>query len=68
LAGDGHGTDEARSYEVFLNGERVVPVLRSGNAQAPVKVLSNNALKVVLAGEYFRKVFVEILCDTHPPE
>lgn len=66
--GDGHDADEARSYEVFLNGERVISVHRSGNAEAPVKVLSNNALKVILAGEYFRKVFVEILCDTHPPE
>lgn len=61
--GDGRGTDEARSYEVFLNGERVIPVHHSGNAQVRVKVLSNNTLKVVLTGESFRKVFVEILCD-----
>ena len=37
--GDERGTDEARSYEVFLNGEKVIPVHRSGNAQAPAKVL-----------------------------
>jgi hypothetical protein len=66
--GDSHGTDEARSYEVFLNGESVVPTHRSGNAKAPVKVLGSNKLKVVLTGEYFRKVFVEILCDAQPPE
>jgi len=66
--GDGHGTDEARSYEVFLNDESMVPVHRSGNAKAPVRVLSSNTLKVVLTGESFRKVFVEILCDAHQSE
>jgi len=66
--GDGHGTDEARSYKVFLNGESVVPAHRSGNAKAPVKVLSSNTLKVVLTGGSFRKVFVEILCDSHQSE
>jgi hypothetical protein len=66
--GDGHGTDEARSYEVFLNGEKAVSVHRSGNAQAHVKVLSSNALKVVLRGESSRKVFVDILCDAQQTE
>jgi hypothetical protein len=66
--GDGHGTDEARSYEVFLNGESVVPTHRSGNAKASVKVPSHNTLKVVLTGESFRKVFIEILCDATPHE
>ena len=66
--GDGHGTDGARSYEVFLNGESVVPERRSGNAKAPVRVLSSNRLKVVLTGESFRRVFVEILCDAHQSE
>lgn len=64
--GNGHGTDEARSYEVFLNGHKVITVHRAGNAQTPVKVLSSNTLKVVLTGEPFRRVFVEILCDGHP--
>jgi len=62
--GDGRGTDEARSYEVFLNSERVIPVHHSGNAQVHVKIFSNNTLKVVLTGESFRKVFLEILCAT----
>jgi hypothetical protein len=66
--GDGHGIDEARSYEVFLNGEKVVPVHRIGNAKAPVKVLSSNTLKMVLTGESFRKVFIEILCDQRQSE
>jgi hypothetical protein len=63
--GDGHGTDEAHSDEVFLNGESVVPAHRSGNAKSAVKVLSSNTLKVVLTGESFRRVSVEILCDAH---
>ena len=61
--GDGFGTDETRSYEVFLNGERVIPVHRSGNARVDVKVLGKNTLKVVLVGESFRRVSVEVLCD-----
>lgn len=66
--GDGRGTDEARSYEVFLNGEKVIPVHRSGNAQAPAKVLRSNTLKVILTGERFRRVFVTILCDAQQSE
>jgi hypothetical protein len=61
--GDGRGTDEARSYEVFFNEDRVIAAHRSGNAQAHVKVLSNNAVKVVLTGEVFRRLFIEIVCD-----
>lgn len=63
--GDGHGTDEARSYEVFLNGEKVIPAHRAGNAQAPAKVQRSNTLKVILTGESFRRVLVTILCDAH---
>ena len=61
--GDGRGTDEARTYEVFLNGKRVVPMGHSRNAQTPVKVLRSNALKIVLTGEPFSKVFVLIAYD-----
>jgi hypothetical protein len=61
--GDGRGTDEARSYEVFLNGKRVVPMDHSRNAQTPVKVGRSNTLKIVLTGEPFSKVFVLIAYD-----
>lgn len=61
--GDGRGTGEARSYEVFLNGKRVVPVDHSRNAQAPVKVLRSNTLKVILTGETSSKVLVFIAYD-----
>lgn len=61
--GDGRGTDEAASYEVFLNGTRVVPVGHSRSAQASVKVLPSNTLKVILTGEPSSKVFVLIAYD-----
>jgi len=49
--GDGRGTDEVRSYEIFLNGERVVVRAdHSQNAQAPLKLRSSNTLKVILTG------------------
>jgi len=64
--GDGRGTDETGSYEVFLNGTRVVPVDHSRNAKASVKVLPSNTLKVILTGEPSSKVFV--LIDYDPRE
>lgn len=61
--GDGRGTDEVRGYEVFLNGEKVVPADHSRNARAPVKVLGSNSLKVILIGGPHSKVFVLIAYD-----
>jgi len=60
--GDGQGTDEVRSYEVFLNGERVVPD-HSRSAQAVVKLLATNTLKVVLSGASRSKVLVLFAYD-----
>ena len=61
--GDGQGADEVRSYEVFLNGERVVPADHSRNAQAAVKLRATNTLKVVLSGVPHSKVFVLLAYD-----
>ena len=61
--GDGQGSDEVRSYEVFLNGERVVPTDHSRSAQAAVKLRSSNTVKVVLGGAPHSKVFVLIAYD-----
>jgi hypothetical protein len=61
--GDGRGTDEVRSYEVFLNGERVVPKENSRTAQAVVKVQPSNTLKVVLNGGSHSKIFVLLAYD-----
>jgi len=58
--GDGRGTDEVRSYQVFLNGQQVLPTGKARNAQAAVKVLRENTLKVVLAGGPHSKVFILI--------
>jgi hypothetical protein len=66
--GNGLGKDEARSYEVFLNGKRVVPADHSRNAQAAVKVLRSNTLKVILTGEPSSKVFVLIAYDPRQPK
>jgi hypothetical protein len=62
-SGDGRGTDEVRSYEVFLNGQRVLPTGQARNAQAAVKILQDNTLKVVLIGEPHSKVFILIAYD-----
>jgi hypothetical protein len=61
--GDGRGTDEVRSYEVFLNGERVVPSDHSRTAQVTVKLQPNNTLKVILKGGSHSKIFVLLAYD-----
>lgn len=58
--GDGRGTDEVRSYDIFLNGERVVPApVQNG----PIKLQSSNTLKVILTGDPHSKIFVLIAYD-----
>lgn len=66
--GDGQGADETRSYEVFMNGKNVIPADHSRSAQAPVKVLRSNTLKVVLSGGPSSKVFVLIAYDPRQPK
>jgi hypothetical protein len=61
--GDGHGTDEVSTYEVFLNGHRVLATGKAQNAQASVRVLQDNTLNVVLVGKPHSKVFVLIAYD-----
>jgi hypothetical protein len=61
--GDGRGTDEVGSYEVFLNGQRVLPNGKARSAQAAVKVLQDNTLKVVLIGGPQSKVLILIAYD-----
>jgi hypothetical protein len=61
--GDGRGTDETLGYEIFMNGKQVVPPGHSRSAQAPVRVLRSNTLKVVLTGDPSSKVFVLIAYD-----
>jgi hypothetical protein len=61
--GDGQGTDEARSYEVFLNGTRVIPTEHSRYAKATIKLRRSNTLKVILNGQPSSKVFVLVAYD-----
>jgi hypothetical protein len=62
--GDGQGTDEVSSYEVFLNGQRVLPPGRARSAQATVNVLKDNTLKVILTGGPHSKVFILFAYDS----
>jgi len=61
--GDGQGHKEARSYEVFLNGKKVILTAHSGNTQVLVTLLQRNTLKVVLAGESHAMMSVQITSD-----
>lgn len=61
--GDGRGTDEVRTYEVFLNGERVIPADHSPRAKVPVKLRPSNTLKIILTGQPQSKVFVLLTYD-----
>ena len=66
--GDGQGKDEVTSYEIFLNGDKIIYSDRSRSAQAIVKVLPSNTLKVVLNGEPKSKVFILIAYDPRKPK
>lgn len=61
--GDGRGADEVSTYKVFLNGQRVLPTGKARNAQAAVKLLQDNTLKVTLLGGPHSKVFILIAYD-----
>jgi hypothetical protein len=65
--GDGRGTDEVRSYEVILNGKRVLSAGHARNAQATVKLVRSNTLKVVFSGEPDSKIFVLVAYAPRPP-
>ncbi len=65
--GDGRGTDEARSYEVFLNGERVASADDSPNAGAKVKILRRNKVRVILTGKPHSKLWVRIMYNPRHP-
>jgi hypothetical protein len=62
--GDGRGTDEVRSYEVFLNGERVLPAGGARYADKPITLQTGtNNVRVVLVGEPHSKIFVLVAYD-----
>jgi hypothetical protein len=62
--GDGRGNDEVASYEVFLNGERVVQTSGARYTQVAVKLLAqSNTLKVVIVGKPSTKVFLIVNYD-----
>jgi hypothetical protein len=60
--GDGRGGSEVRSYEIFLNGKRVLPV-GPEHGRSKVKIRQQNSLEVVLVGEPSSKVAIQIAYD-----
>jgi hypothetical protein len=66
--GDGRGNDEISNYEVLLNGQQVLSAGSARNAQAQVKVLQDNTLKVILAGRPSSKIFILIAYDPRKTE
>ena len=61
--GDGRGNGEVNSFEVALNGKRVIPVTHSRFAQAAVDLQDRNKIEVTLTGEPNAKLFVLISYD-----
>jgi hypothetical protein len=66
--GNGLGKDGVRSFEVFLNGESVIPADHSPNAKAAVPVQTSNTIKVILTGEPSSKVLILIAYDQRQSE
>jgi len=62
--GNGRGKDEVGSFEVFLNGKRVIPPDHSPSARATVTVQTNNSIKLSLTGESGSRVLVLIAYDS----
>jgi hypothetical protein len=56
--GNGQGKNEVRSYEVFLNDQRVIPAGGSRNAHSAIKVAQRNTLRLILRGDPSSKVFI----------
>jgi hypothetical protein len=65
--GDGNGTDEISSYEISLNGHKILPAGNARYANVPVKLLPDNTLTAVLAGRENSKLFVLIAYDPRKP-
>ena len=61
--GDGRGADEVSSYEVYLNGESVLPPAGKRNAAVATKIIQHDEIKVTLTGKPNSKVFVLITYD-----
>lgn len=64
--GDGRGTAEVRSYEIVLNGKRVVASSKTRYANVPVRLRASNTIRVVLSGGPQSKLSVLIAYDPRP--
>jgi hypothetical protein len=61
--GDGKGNDKVLSYQVSLNGERVVRTTGEKYSQIAIKVAESNTLKVILVGQPTSSIFVTFNYD-----
>jgi hypothetical protein len=61
--GDGLGKTEVNSFEVSLNGTKVIRADHSQHPQAAVNLQPSNTIEVILTGEPNSKVFVFISYD-----
>ena len=66
--GDGRGTDQVRSYEITLNGRRVLMSSGARYANVPVKLRTSNTIRVVLSGGPQSKLSVLIAYDPRRPK
>jgi len=65
--GDGRGNNEVDSYEVFLNGKRVIPAGHDRNRNVTVTVRNGNSVEVVLRGRPGSKLFLQLAFDPRHP-
>ncbi len=61
--GDGRGVGEVQTYEVILNGRRVVPASHDWYRSAPITLRSKNTIKVILTGEPQTELWIFISYD-----
>ena len=60
--GDGRGSNQVASYQLFVNGKRLLPN-KTGDSQIFVKLKNENSIKVVMLGAPFSKIFVSFTYD-----
>jgi len=65
--GDGRGGNEVKSYDLFLNGKRVLPA-GSRSARVEVPIRQRNTIKAVLVGEPSSKIFILFAYDPRQPK
>lgn len=63
MNGGGNKQRAVHSYEVYLNGDRVIPTATSEYSHATVKASTLNSVKVVLVGEPTASIMLVLSYD-----